>query len=135
MFCTFGGEMTALELAPWLLATLILSGLAVVASAVACWIAVSRASQLSKSLHALAQTPPSDVKLAQAMADQAELFSTLEKLTTTVKRLSSRAGMREVQADEPPPKGASKAELRRYYGFERDGPDFARRQMQLVPKE
>jgi hypothetical protein len=127
------------EHAPWLLATLILSLLALAGSVTACWIAVSRASRHSKLLRELAQMPPSDANLAKALADQAELFSTLGKLTTTVKRLSSRAGMEDIrsrrQGDDAPPPGASKAEVRRHYGFTRDGPAFAAHQLTLVPKE
>lgn len=67
------------------------------------------------------QTPTSDAALARIAADQAELFSTLEKLTTTVKRLSSRKGMQELREEraqpEAPPKGAAKADLYRHYGF------------------
>ena len=124
--------------APWLLATLILSVLALAGSATACWIAVSRASRHGKLLRELALMPPSDANLAKALADQAELFATLGKLTTTVKRLSSRAGMEDLRSrrqDDAPPPGASKAEIRRHYGFTRDGPAFASHQLALVPKE
>jgi hypothetical protein len=63
-------------------------------------------------------TAISETRFAAIEADQAELFSTLQKLTTTVKRLSSRAGMelvRDRQSGGPPPPGTPKAELRRYY--------------------
>lgn len=84
-------------------------------------------------------TPPSDTALAQVMADQAELFSTLGKLTTTVKRLSSRQGMQDVRArreaedsNSAPPVGTSKADLLRYYGMSgKVGPAFAQAQREL----
>jgi len=122
---------------PWLLATLITSICFSALCASACWIAVLRCSQMVRSLRALIATPPSETKLAALSADQAELFSTLEKLTTTVKRLSSRSGMQQLRERDPgpPPPGASKAEVRRYYGFTHDGPEFAKHQLQLVPKE
>lgn len=60
-----------------------------------------------------------EIRFAKVEADQAELFSTLSKLTTTVKRLSSRAGMQDVrdrQGSTVPPIGTPKAELRKFYG-------------------
>lgn len=123
--------------APWLLATAITSICLAAACVSACWIAVSRCSLMVKSLRELLSTPPSETRLARIEADQAELFSILESVTTTAKRLSSRSGMRELRerSPGPPPPGASKAELRRYYGFTKDGPEFARRQLEIVPKE
>lgn len=66
------------------------------------------------------------------------MFSTLEKLTTTVKRISSRQGMRDLREREaedaaaPPPPGTSKAALLRYYGLSgKVGPAFARKQMEF----
>jgi len=126
-----GVEPAQLPLATWIT----LSCLAAVCVS-ASLIAVLQCSRVQKLVRALIATPPSDAKLAEVLADQAALFSTLEKLTTTVKRLSSRSGMREIrERDSPPPPGASKAEVRRYYNFPHDGPDFARHQLQLVPKE
>ena len=81
--------------------------------------------------------PSSDAALAQLMADQAALYSTLEKLTTTVKRLSSRKGMqdlreREAAPPEAPPVGSDKATLLRHYGMAgKVGPAFAQAQLQL----
>lgn len=74
--------------------------------------------------------------MARLHADQAELFSTLEKLTTTVKRLSSRAGMADLRAgsktEAPPPLGTDKATLLRYYGMSgKVGPAFAQAQLDL----
>lgn len=100
----------------------------------------SRSTPPKKPPLLLAQTqplpPPSDPKWAQLETDQAELFSTLGKLTTTVKRLSSRAGMQDVrargEAREAPPKGTSKAELLRFYGMSgKVGPSFAQAQLEL----
>jgi len=78
--------------------------------------------------------PPS--ALAGLQADQAELFSTLEKLTTTVKRLSSRAAMRERREGEAegshPPIGTNKADLLRHYGMSgKVGPAFAQAQLDI----
>ena len=77
-------------------------------------------------------------RLAELSADVASLSSSFEKVARLQSRLNSRAGMRELRARdenaEPPP-GASKAELRRFYGLTRDGPEFAKRQLSLVPKE
>jgi len=117
-----------------LLATLITSICLAAVCVSACLIAVSRCSQVTRLVHELKSTPLSDAKLAALSAEQAELFSTLEKLTTTVKRLSSRSGMRELREQKlgPPPPGAPKSEVRRYYQFPNDGPDFARHQLQLV---
>lgn len=76
--------------------------------------------------------------VAQLQADQAALFSTLESVTTTVKRLSSRAGMKALREErmtstpEPPGPNASKAEKLAYYGLTGAvGPAFARRQQEL----
>jgi len=90
-----------------------------------------------RATRALKRKPPSELILAKLATDQAEVFSSLESLATTVKRMSSRHAMqarRSNQAvNEPPPPGTPKAELRRYYGFKQDGPDFARRQLSVVP--
>lgn len=75
--------------------------------------------------------------LAQLAADQAALFSTLEKLTTTVKRLSSRHGMQDLRersspSQTDPPPGTSKAELLRHYGMSgKVGPAFAQAQLDI----
>ncbi len=53
----------------------------------------------------------------------ADLESSFESLLESHKRLRSRAGMRELRSRQgasdgsPPAEGASKAELRRYYGI------------------
>lgn len=84
------------------------------------------------------ETPPSEAALAALAADQAELFSTLSKLTTTVKRLSSRQGLQDVRAREAtaertdPPRGTPKAELLRHYGMSgKVGPAFAQAQLDI----
>jgi hypothetical protein len=75
--------------------------------------------------------------LSDLEADQVALSSTQEKLCTTVKRLTSRAGMREHREREndsssDPPVGTSKAELLRHYGMAgKVGPEFARAQMEM----
>lgn len=100
------------------LTTLILSVSAVAWCARASSVSASRCTALEKLVRELVTTPPSDAKLAALSADLAESFSTLEKLTTTVRRLSSRHGMEEMRARRstqgPPPPGAGKAELRSY---------------------
>lgn len=86
------------------------------------WRTASRCTAVLKSLRARNSTQISDVRIAAVESDQAELFSILEKLTTTVKRLSSRAGMQDVRArrsqsaaGDAPPIGAPKSELRKFY--------------------
>lgn len=119
----------------WSLITLISLLLLAVSYALVAWIKDSRSTRSKKPNDSPPPTPPSDAgKMAQLEADQAALFSTLEKLTTTVKRVSSRQGMRDLRArDEgPPPVGASKADLLRYYGMHgKLGPDFTRAQQNL----
>jgi hypothetical protein len=118
---------------PYLWITSTLSILLGVGSVAAAWKLVFRSIPRGKPPASPTPTPPSESHLARVEADQAELFSTLEKLTTTVKRLSSRQGMRDVrerQSGEAPPQGTSKADLLRYYGMAgKVGPDFARAQM------
>lgn len=100
------------------LATAICSMCLAVVSARVCWRLGSEYSQLRRSLDERLSTLPSDAKYAKLSTDLAELFSTLESVTTTIKRLSSRAGMQDVRArrnEGPPPPGASKNELREYY--------------------
>jgi hypothetical protein len=114
----------------YLLAIAITSLSLAVLCAAASWMLASRVTRLES------QRPPSESALATLAADQAECFSALEKVTTTVKRLANRKGMqdaREAKSHAPPPPGASKAEVRAYYGLTRDGPEFARKQMSLVP--
>lgn len=82
------------------------------------------------------QSSPPQSELASLRADVDSLFSTLEKNSTTLKRLSSRAGMREVrerrESDSAPPRGAPKAELLRHYGMSgKVGPAFAQAQLSL----
>jgi len=108
----------------WSLSIAIFSLSVAVSCALVCWRAVSRCTAALKSLRRLVLTETSDAKLAAVQADQAELFSTLGKLTTTVTRLSSRAGMQDVRArrsaetsGEAPPPGTSKQKLREHYGL------------------
>jgi len=112
-------------------------------AAVCCVVAVSklasRSTPRAKPKDSPPQTPLSEAQLATLAADQAELFSTLGKLTTTVKRLSSRAGMQELrerrEAPEAPPVGTSKAELLKHYGMSgKVGPAFAQAQLELERK-
>jgi hypothetical protein len=90
------------------------------------------ASRVTAVLRARQSAPTKAI--ADLQADVSALFSTMEKICTTVNRLSSRQGMRALRERETasePPKGASKAELRKFYGFTNDGPEFARHQMTL----
>jgi len=102
---------------------------------VACAVVCSRLA--FRATRALKRKPPSESILAKLATDQAEVFSSLESLATTVKRISSRHAMQARRsnqvANEPPPLGASKAELRRYYGLKAEGPEFAKRQLAIVP--
>jgi Zn-dependent protease with chaperone function len=74
-------------------------------------------------------------RLQELEADQVALSSTQEKLSTTVKRLTSRAGMRELRdqkngSSSDPPRGTSKADLLRHYGMSgKVGPEFAQAQL------
>lgn len=113
------------------LALCMLAGFAVVA-----WKRGSRSTRPSKQPESPPPTPSSDAAtLAALQADQAALFSTLEKLTTTVKRLSSRQGMRELRSQDEraaPPVGAPKRDLLRHYGMSgKIGPAFAQAQLDL----
>lgn len=87
------------------------------------WLTGSASTRRAKPQHSPPVTQPSASALAEVQADQAALFSTLEKISTTVKRLSTRQGMREsrerAQADPgaAPPPGTPKAELYRHYGI------------------
>lgn len=82
----------------------------------------SRCTRGLKSLRKLALTQSSDSKLAKVETDLAELFSTLSKINTTVRRVSSRHGMQELRegrssqadANKPPPFGDKKA-AREFY--------------------
>lgn len=119
-----------------------LSSLSAVVFAVVALRRVSAATALMKRQLSQEPTVPSLTAsaIAEMQTDQAALFSTLESLTTTVKRLSSRAGMRDLRAraqeSEAPPVGAGKAELLRHYGMAgKVGPDFARAQQALELKQ
>jgi len=110
----------------------ILSGLVAVGCVVRCLTLASRVTR------ALNRKPPSESTLSKVVADVAELNSSFQSLARTLKRLSSRHGMAELRetraaAEGPPPIGTPKAELRKYYGLQQSGPEFAKRQLQLVP--
>jgi len=120
----------------YLLLTLTLWPLVLVGCVVAVLRMASRSTPPAKRQASPPATPPSEAQLATLAADQAELFSTLGKLTTTVKRLSSRAGMQDYRERaatvEAPPIGTSKAELLRHYGMSgKVGPAFAQAQLDL----
>ena len=124
-------EITA---AQCLLGIAITLGFSLACSAGAYWLAVSRSTQRMKSQD-VPSTQISGAQLAAVQAEMAELFSTLGKLTTTVKRISSRHGMADLREREAqpvvPPVGAPKVELLRHYGMAgKVGPEFARAQME-----
>ena len=103
-----------------LLTTLITSLCWLAGSAVARWRRDLRSTRARKPPPSAEPNPNSvESRLAQVEADQASLFSTLGKLTTTVKRVSSRAGMQELRGegrgDRPPPPGSPKHVVREYY--------------------
>lgn len=111
-----------LSVAQWSLITSIFSACIAVSCAVVSWRWVSRSIALRKWARGLVMTRTSDARQAATDAELAELHSTLQKLTTTVRRLSSRAGMQELRerrsaqpsTDAPPPPG-DKAAARRFY--------------------
>lgn len=133
MFSTLGGISTALVVLLCSQITLVLS---------ICWLVV-RVRRLSRQVSLATQPEKApgawESRLADVQADLVSLSSSFEKVARGVTKLNSRAGMRELRGrdDEPapPPIGASKGELRRYYGFRQDGPEFAKHQLSLVSKE
>jgi len=138
--------MDAAALLSWSL-TLICSLSVLAWSVAAAWRWGSQSTPRPKRPASPASTPdspsPSLARLESLAADQADLCSTLEKLTTTVKRLSSRQGMRDVREREAaadsnsgPPRGTSKADLLRHYGMSgKIGPAFAQAQLELETKQ
>lgn len=125
----------------WLTMTICLTLLTAV-SARALWrlgSASTRAAKPPRSQEATPSSPPAS-ELASLREDVASLYSVLEKNSTTLKRLSSRQGMRDLREREqseggpstPPPVGASKAEMLRYYGMSgKVGPAFAQAQLEF----
>lgn len=89
-----------------------------------CWLAlrVRRFSRVASAATRRAQAPQQwESRLRDLVLAQESLSSNYEKLERLLQRLNSRAGMRELRAGErnqagPPPFGASKAQLRLYYG-------------------
>lgn len=115
----------------------LISSLSVVASCVLAFSRWGSASTRRTRAPRSDEPTPTSGQLAQLQADQVELFSALEKITRSVNRLNSRAGMREKREHDQderaePPRGTPKAELLRHYGMSgKVGPDFARAQQQL----
>jgi hypothetical protein len=126
------------DVVPFLLGIATLSTSLAVLYALGRWLRVSRSIPRAK-VPASGEVTSGEVlrRLQELEADQVALSSTQEKLSTTVKRLTSRAGMRELRDRESdsssaPPKGTSKADLLRHYGMSgKVGPDFARAQLRL----
>lgn len=96
--------------------------------AVASWREGSRSTRAKKSAPEPALTPISESRLAKLEAEMAELWSLLEKNTAAMSKLSSRLARRNERAQpEVPPVGASKTELRKFYGIEgKTPPEVAR---------
>lgn len=119
---------------PYLLVIGIMTICFIASYALAFWLRDSRSTTRTKPSQSPEATPNSvQAQVAQLQTDQAALFATLEKLTTTVKRLSSRNGMRDLRdrAEEPPPIGTPKSELRKFYGIAaKSGPEQAAEQLQ-----
>lgn len=103
------------------------------------WLAkrVRRLSKLASLATKREQAPQLwESRLAEVGAEVASLSSSFEKVSMQFSRLNSRVGMRNLRADRdedrgPPPPGATKAELRKYYGLQAVGPDFTRQQQNL----
>ena len=121
-----------------LLLTLILSILLVAVSVSVHFWRGSASTRSAKRHTSPPETPSSQLQseLASLREDVGSLFSTLEKNSTTLKRLSSRAGMRETrerrESGSAPPVGAPKADLLRHYGMSgKVGPAFAQAQLEL----
>lgn len=120
-----------------LLGIVILLKLALVTCVAVLWRRVSR-STASPNPPPLPGAGELARRMQELEADQVALSSNLEKVATTAKRLTSRAGMRDLREkrgasrSDPPPIGTSKAELLRYYGMSgKVGPEFARAQQEL----
>lgn len=105
------------------------------------WWLAARVRRLSKLVSAATHSEKAparwESRLQELEADQVSLSSSYEKVARELKRLNSRAGMREFRAESTqaelpiPPVGTSKADLLRHYGMAgKVGPDFARAQMQ-----
>lgn len=132
MFYTLTEESTVNALLWCSLLTSLLSILVAVGCVARC---LSLASRVTRALN---RKPPSASTLSKVVADVAELNSSFQSLARTLKRLSSRHGMAELREERanhsgPPPIGTPKPMLRQYYGLTQSGPEFARRQLQLVP--
>lgn len=119
-----------------LLITGIVSILCVVGSVAAAWRLGSRSTPSRKPPRSPPPMSDFEVRFAKVDADLVELFSTLQKLTKSMQRLSSRAGMEDLRerranaAPPDPPVGTPKAELRKHYGLNGLSPQqIAQRQM------
>lgn len=128
------------NIAQWSLAIAITSICLAAICASACWIAVSRSTRLTNALRELQRTPTSAARFETLEAEQAEFALSLQKLSSTVKRLSSRYGMAELrerrEADAQPPVGAPKAQLRLWAARRTGvmpgvGPEFAKAQLKF----
>lgn len=114
MFSTLGVTLTAAAVLLSSLVTWILCRFSTARRA-------SRASALASASTREEKAPPMwESRLADLAAEVASLSSSFEKVTRELTRLNQRHAMRALRADrkdEAPPLGASKAELRQYYGI------------------
>lgn len=84
--------------------------------------------------------PASESRLRELEADVVSLSSSFERVAKDLRRLNSRAGMRELRsrqdASDAPPTGAGKAELYRHYGIAGKSPrDIAATQLGMLGRE
>jgi hypothetical protein len=121
-----------LNAAQWSLITWIASLSFVAGYVVARWITASRAIPARKSKHSEPATPLSDATLAQLQADQVALYSSLEKIANTVKRMASRHDRRDEREQPPINSSSSKADVLRSLGMAgKVGPQFAQAQLEI----
>lgn len=105
MLSTVGGILTALGGLLCLLAIVILSK---------CWLALRamRASQRASAATPTEKAPTSwESRLRELEADQVSLSSTFEKVARELKRLNSRAGMRELRSESSPEPASAALDL------------------------
>jgi len=97
----------------FLLLTSFLSICLAAASVGVCWRLAFRVGR------ALKRKSPSESTLLRLEADQTALSSSLETVMRTVKRMAGRHAVQDfrARADDGPPPGTSKAELRRHFGL------------------
>jgi len=120
-----------LNAAQWLLLTWIATISFAAGYVAARWRWASPATRPKNAKPLPAPTPPSEGTLAQMQADQVALFSAVEKIANTVKRISSRHAMQETRAQDSQELTGSKADMLRKLGMAgKVGPQFAQAQLE-----